>query len=263
MPRPAASVCALLVAFALLLAGSAHGVAYRALRGPIPHAAVHAYPAAHPAGVALVLHGGGWLATGDSALNQAMTLHDVALATKAGWTAINADYRPGITSVADTRSLYDWLRRRYGPRTPICVLGDSAGGHLGLMLAASRGDLDCVIGVAAPTDLTVMPEQSPLLWRLGVQPVFGSADLAQYSPIRLAPQMRAAVLLASVLDDHVVPVAQQRAFVATYPRARGLELRPGPGEFVHTKADRSDITRFDATAISFLRRVAAHKHRPA
>ena len=262
MPRAAAYVCAL-VAWALLIPGSAHAAAYRPLRGPIPHAAVHAYPAAHPAGVALVLHGGGWLATGDRTLNQTMTLHDVALATKAGWTAINADYRPGITSVADTTRLYDRLRRRYGPRTPICVLGDSAGGHLGLMLAASRGDLDCVIGVAAPTDLTVMPEQSPLLWRLGVQPVFGSADLAQYSPIRLVSRMRAAVLLASVLDDHIVPVAQQRAFVASYPRASGLELRPGADEFVHTRADRSDIARFGQTAISFLRRIAARDHRPA
>jgi len=261
VPRPAARLCALLAALVILLCGAAHAASYRALQGPIPQSAVRAYPAAHPAGVALVLHGGGWLATGDRALNQAMTLHDVGLATRAGWTAVNADYRPGVQSVADTIRLYDWLRDRYGRRTPICVFGDSAGGHLGLMLAARRRDLDCVIGVAAPTDLTVVERQSPMLWQLGVLPAFGNADLTRLSPILMVSRMRAPMLLATVQDDVIVPVAQQRAFLAAYRRARGLELRPGAGEFIHTTADKSDITRFDRAAVSFLRRVAAGKQR--
>jgi len=260
--RPAARLCALFAAVCLLLCGPAHAASYHALRGPIPKSAVRAYPAERPAGVALVLHGGGWQASGERALNQTMTLHDVGLATRAGWTAINADYRPGMQSVADTRRLYDWLRGRYGPRTPICVFGDSAGGHLGLMLAASRRDLDCVIAVAAPTDLTVVRQQSPMLWQLGVQPAFGVADLTRLSPIRLVSRMRAPMLLATVRDDAIVPLAQQREFLAAYRRACGMELRPGAGEFIHTSADRTDITRFDQAAVSFLRRVAAGKQHP-
>src|SRR3954452_7737199 len=89
-------------------------------------------PHGRPAGIVLVIHGGAWRAAGP----RTVALMDARARSFAGWGWAGAagDYRPFADSPGDVVRAYDAVRGRY-PNLPICAYGESAGGHLALMLA--------------------------------------------------------------------------------------------------------------------------------
>jgi len=231
---------AVALASALLPAASAFGLAV----------AVAPASTAPPHGVALVIHGGAWQASGPEAMASAHAA--VSLAKRAGWAAINLDHRPGAAAVSDVVAAYDQARRRSGDRAAICAIGQSSGGHLALMLAALRPGLACVVAVGAPTDLTTAQATAPFLFELGVRRSFPLDQLADYSPVALAERIRARVLLAAVVTDPIVPITQMLAYLAADPDAVGMLLPPGNAPFLHTSASAEAVRRFDAAAIALL-----------
>ena len=92
-------------------------------------------PHGRPAGVVLVIHGGAWRAAGP----RTVALMDARARTFAGWgwAAAVVDYRAFADAPGDVVRAYDAARERY-PGLPICAYGESAGGHLALMLAVRR-----------------------------------------------------------------------------------------------------------------------------
>ena len=102
-----------------------------------------------PKGVMMVIHGGGWSLHGPGAVASMRSRADRWRAE--GWRTLNVGYRPCADSVQDVRWFYDRARELWNTAGPFCVMGSSAGGHLALMLAASRPGVACAIAHAGPT----------------------------------------------------------------------------------------------------------------
>jgi acetyl esterase/lipase len=203
------------------------------------------YEVGRPAGpvrrVMLLVHGGGWFQVGLGAM--AMDREAAAAWRAAGWETVNIDYRACGRSVGDVVAMYDRVRRRVGPRMPICVEGESAGGHLALMLAIRRPRVACVIALAAPTDLRTGNASV----RRHAREAFGADRLRALSPVTGVRRVRARVLLATAEDDPYIPLTHARVFAtrlrAVRPRAfvTVAALGPGPLPFVHGTAARAAV----------------------
>src|SRR5215213_5547061 len=106
--------------------------------------------AAEARGTVLLFHGGGW--------NRVGPVPTAALAPKAasfraaGLRAQSLDYRRGDEGLIDVVAAVDEQLAAH-PNSPLCLYGESAGGHLALLAAAARPQVRCVITAAAPTDL--------------------------------------------------------------------------------------------------------------
>ena len=143
-------------------------------------------------------------------------------------------YDEGATGFREIKQVYSKVRQRY-PDLPVCVHGFSAGGNLGLMLAAREQGIDCVLALAAPTDLPALKDQGAgETYDLAVD-AFGEDQLADWSPVRDAKRIDAQVLLINAQSDPVVPVAQAREFVKARPGTQLVVIPPGsaPLDWLH------------------------------
>jgi acetyl esterase/lipase len=181
-----------------------------------------------------MIHGGGWRS--GSRTNQA---RQCAFLAERGLVAVTADYRlatgiPGTTWPAqlnDVQLAMRWVRAHAAEYhidpARICAEGESAGGHLALMLGVvtgiAPGDMqavlpgisphaDCVISLAGPSDLVKLAAFRPPL----IANLLGQQDTARMqdeaagaSPALLAhPGATVPTLLVHGLADPVVPLAQ-------------------------------------------------------
>jgi acetyl esterase/lipase len=185
----------------------------------------------HP--LVLVLHGGFWRAK--------YTLSTMAAAstalTAAGWASANVEYRrngPGAyrDMLDDVLAARGCLDAEPG-LGPIVALGHSAGGHLGLWLAAG-GAVAGVVGLGAVCDL-----EDAAAGRLGSRAVqellggevsdvpgaYGEADPGRKLPLGV-PQ----VLVHGVLDD-TVPIEHARRYAARAGSGCRLVELDGVGHF--------------------------------
>jgi acetyl esterase/lipase len=121
----------------------------------------------------LVIHGGSWK-RGDKSDWQ-YAARDLA---RGGFAVFVVNYRlapPGgdatyPTPVTDLHTAWAWMQqnaaRYHGDAKNIAVVGSSAGGHLGLLLASEMsGERDgpkAVVGLSPPTDLARMGAEGPL-----------------------------------------------------------------------------------------------------
>src|SRR5439155_25826464 len=126
------------IAFALVaIAGCGGGSQPSKPEQHVPHAsksvkAVKA-PASKPKGVMLIFSGGAWLASPPDEVAQ--TSHYAARYAKLGWLAVDVGYRPGAgQGFFDVTPPLDKAKLEH-PGLPICAVGESAGGPLGLWLA--------------------------------------------------------------------------------------------------------------------------------
>ena len=182
-------------------------------------------PHGRPTGVVLVIHGGAWRASGP----RTVALMDARARTFAGWgwAAAVVDYRAFADSPGDVVRAYDTARERY-PSLPICAYGESAGGHLALMLAVRR-PLRCVIDAAGPVDLPRLGGTPQADWvRAKALAAFG--DLRDASPTdsrRRHPRARARGLRRRRPDRPGQPGALPAARPARRARRRaGRRRRP-------------------------------------
>ena len=140
-----------------------------------------------------------------------------------GWAAAVVDYRGFADAPGDVVRAYDAARRRF-PGLPICAYGESAGGHLALMLAVRR-PLACVVDAAGPVDLPRLGGTPQADWvRAKALAAFG--DLRDASPTRHAAAIRAPVLAGYAAADRIVPASQGRYLKRALPRARVHRARP-------------------------------------
>ena len=170
--------------------------------------------------------------TGPEALAQESAT--VSWLTGLGWGVYNVDYRPGWLSVVDVVAAYDHLRSLY-PHAPMCALGQSAGGQLGMLLAASRRSLRCVVSEAGVSDLRAIPGTLPL-HALMVHVFHG--HLWEFSPVRLAAYIHGTLLCVGSSFDQVVPERQQLADIklarpGTVTMLLAGEPTPGGPSFAH------------------------------
>jgi acetyl esterase/lipase len=183
-------------------------------------------PDGTPAGLVMLLHGGGWQRS-DSGYEEQK---EAAKALEEeGYTTVAVGYDEGATGFSQVVQVYRTAREHY-PNLPICATGLSAGGHLALMLATREPDLTCVVTLSAPTDLTTLGEQDPEgdeAYEAAVT-AFGKDQLAKFSPVRYADRIRAKVLMIQAEDDPLDPPGQGQELAQALPAAQFLLLPSGP-----------------------------------
>jgi acetyl esterase/lipase len=158
---------------------------------------------AHARGVVMLIHGGAWVFTGPRTLERGQEGWFQAH----GWGTYDVDYRGGWPALADVLAGYRHLRKLEGPRTPICLQGQSAGATMAMLVAAARRSVACVISEAAITDLTTLPKRERHLLNKYVFP----NHLWAFSPVRVASAIHAPLLMAGAGTDKVVPERRQMA----------------------------------------------------
>jgi acetyl esterase/lipase len=221
-------------------------------------------PQAAPKGFVLVIHGGSWFLTGPRSL--ASESATVRWLTRLGWAVYDVDYRPGWLSVVDVVAAYDHLRSRY-PKAPMCAYGQSAGGQLAMLLAASRPTLECVVSAGGITDLRGIPTSDPV--RAVAQRVF-HRRLWEFSPVRMASYIHGTLLCAGSSFDRIVPEPEQLAAIKSARPQTSVMLLPGaptpggpsfshPPNFVHASVTPTARRRFREAVAHVLATAAAPK----
>jgi acetyl esterase/lipase len=208
---------------------------------------------ADPTGTVILVHASAWQGRYDDpyyhdAKREIYEFIGHQLAAR-GWRVVSIEYAAGEAGLGDVEAaVRSELADR--PGIPLCLYGESSGGHLSLLAAADIPQVSCVIAVGAPTDLTTWQPQAT---SSGLLPnvlgtiasvtasVFGTLTdtLRAWSPAYRARDTAADVLLAHESDDWIVPYAQEISFSERQPTARVLSIQgvaaqtPGAIERVH------------------------------
>lgn len=232
-----------------------------AAQDPAPSAPIVAAPA-HPRGTVVLVHSGAW--SGPSPRNQQLIAGHVGAAlVAAGYRSVSIDYERGAS--AGRASVHRAIRRERARSShgPLCVYGESAGGHLGLLAAEASDDVDCIATYGAPTDFHALraaaaahPERPGFAYTQDqlVEPVFGTApsDWRPWEPARSAARLRADLLLMMSRDDPIVPRNQLTGMHARVPTAR--TYLPPAGDL----DDQSDAYMHGTAAPAGRRAIARH-----
>jgi acetyl esterase/lipase len=238
-------------------------------RAPAPYELGAPTTGTRPHGVMMVVHGGAWTLAGPPMLSQARPEADQW--RNLGWATANVDYRVCGFSLQDTLLQYDLVRDKVGEDTPICLDGESAGGHLALMVAALRPDVACVLARAAPTDGETLGQQDVTdavtgkPSRAGSQQLatdmaraFGQGAIRAYSPVNYAKDFKARLLLVTVANDSLVPPAQATELAdrvtaanpGTYMKV--LAMAAGPTVWVHGGTTTAELSKLAGAEIELV-----------
>jgi dienelactone hydrolase len=216
-------------------------------------------------GVMILFHGGGWMFNGGGAAESLRAHADRWRAR--GWRTVNSSYRPCGLASADATAVYDTVRATYGAAAAVCTFGQSAGGQLALMVAASRpGGVYCVVDQAGPTDAPSLPGQLAYDPRDGgtqsIGPrwvynlmvgAFGQENLDDYSPAQFtgAGLTGTRILAATAARDPLVPYAQMTLLrdrmSAADPQAYvdTMQLAAGDKPFTHGQVSQKALAAYE------------------
>ncbi len=226
-------------------------------------------------GTMLLLHGGGWTdKRGDA--RRAMIVSSLAYLEQ-GWRVVNVSYTPPDDDggkrpkpkamLRDVVAFYDQVHKAFPG--PVCAAGDSAGGHLAVMLALARPQLSCAVANGAPLDLIALSRESKENSELGreqLEKMFGTdrKDLRYFSPNRRWDSSRdkTPVFLMVASDDPYVPKSQAAGFLKADPGAKVEILKsaeqgdPGSVEFVHGPVETDSLQLANIELTQFLDGIA-------
>lgn len=229
------------------------------MRGPVP-APVTADPDGPARATMIMVHGGGWGGPSDRAQRVLMEVPGKLLLRRS-WRVASITYAEGTAGLDDILTTVRAEIERRTSNGPLCLYGESSGGHLALVAAARLGDkIDCVIGVGAPADLPLYlatakagsDEHRFVADR--AREYFGTsdADLAPWDPVSLAGSVRADVLLIRARDDTFVPATQSASYAAAHPATRTVTLQAGGMTFVHGSISAKGRAAYEEAIASFV-----------
>jgi len=149
-----------------------------------------------------------------------------------GWRVISLDYRAGVDGLQD---VLDGARAELAAPAggPLCLYGESAGGHLALVAASQLSAVDCVVAAGAPLDLMAYVAEARASGDASrntiantIQAHFGTTPeaVARFDPVTLAHAISADLLLLRQDDDGLVPREQLDNFLAVRPTAQHVDL---------------------------------------
>lgn len=214
-------------------------------------------------GTVLAMHGGGWLWSGAQFLRSMDD--DVQRWRDRGYTVVNATYMPGRQSIKDAVDFEDGiLKSRMGGK-PTITTGESAGGHLALMVAAKRRKVDLAVGQGAPTSLTKIADEVPAGLGEWVRMNWTRDEMVRDSPMTYADSIHGKVLLGASQGDTGL-VQHSRDFKAARPETRFMEMPVGDdqGPFIHHNVDSGVLPNFYRAEGEMARKaVKAHYRDPS
>jgi acetyl esterase/lipase len=186
-----------------------------------------------PRGLLMLLHGGGWLPNFELYRDQ-LVLADMF--QEDDFATVAVGYGEGAEGFSQIEDVYAEAKERY-PGVPICAIGQSAGGHLALMLATREPDLACVVDMAGPTNLTSLDPEEDKKGFGYAEDAFGRDAFEEFSPVLYADQIKARVLMILAENDPLIPIEQGYELEEALPGAELIVLPPGPGPFIHSGVD--------------------------
>jgi acetyl esterase/lipase len=173
----------------------------------------------------ILIHGGGWM-QGD----QKVHAETAKLLQAKGYTVASITYRKGSipTAYSDVKKALAYFKANYRVG-PIAAWGDSAGGHLSLLLGTQK-KVQAVVAWSPPTSLVrfkLMPAMfgkaaSPEFWGSYVYSVMGTSNKKSYaalSPLHNLKKGSAPVFLSYFKTDAVDSTEQGKPFVAKARKA--------------------------------------------
>ena len=229
-------------------------------------------PVGSARGTMILVYGGGW--AGHSARRaQALMTAPGELFRQRGWRVVSIDYEAGTAGLLNlVDAARDELARKTGGG-PLCIYGESSGAQLALVAASQLRWIDCVVGVGAPTDLALYESEGrsdadPRVRQVAerMSAFFGTTPdaLGPWSPVMLAPAIRADVMLVRERDDALVGPEHAARFQALRPTTQLVTLEAGDAadpstQFVHGTVSEAGRARYASAIGSFAdRAVAAH-----
>ena len=196
----------------------------------------------------MLLHGGGWHRSLPAYRGMVELGETIQVG---GYATVAIGYDPGARGFRQIEQIYDEAKERY-PEIPICAIGQSAGGHLALMLATREPDLDCVINVAGPTDLTTLASKGPLKassWRW--TPSAGTLLPSSAQP-SWPTRFKARVLMVMAANDDLVPIEQGEELAELLPDSELIVLPAGSAPFLHSGVDQAAFAEANLRQQEFL-----------
>lgn len=216
-----------------------------------PHQTLDLYlPASQPAPLVLWVHGGGWKSSDKSWIL-------VPYLVAKGYAVASINYRYSSEAIfpaqiQDANEALNFLlhhAEEYGlDKNRVAVAGDSAGGHLALLLGLARDEGGfgadanvrprAVIDFFGPTDFTVFTEAPPAGAEDVITQLLGASprdrpDLAKAaSPVTYVTAASPPVLILHGDKDSVVPASQSRVLADLLKKAEvpvDLVMIPGAG----------------------------------
>jgi acetyl esterase/lipase len=197
-----------------------------------------------PAGgwpVVLAIHGGGWRKFDKTEYEPQVdpTLLAAGFAVVAPNYTLSAPGRPSWPrNLDELRQAVRWVKENapafgFNP-AEVAAMGESAGGHLALMLGTSPGPVDssgatarvdAVVDYFGPTDLAALYQESraaapAVLQYLGGTPLELPGQYADASPVGHVSAASAPVLIAQGTGDDTVPLAQSQELVQALNTAK-------------------------------------------
>ena len=200
--------------------------------GAMPRS-VNSTSAKSPKGTVLIVHGGGWKQTSDAEIS---LMRPIAKAfNDAGWSTRIQAQHGGLRSYADVINGVASLKKSIGSG-PLCLYGESSGGHLALLTAAAMGDrVRCVIAAAAPTWLDIPGDTGDHQYVRGLAiSAFTERALGVFSPLAYAAQTRAQILMVHAENDPLIAPWQAQMYAALKPGTRTVLLPPGDVRWIHS-----------------------------
>ena len=184
-------------------------------------------------GTVVLIHGGGWMGHDVRGRDHLVDEPGAGLVTR-GWRVVSIDYEEDRRGLRDVLRAVDRELARTTAHGPLCLYGESAGGHLALVAAARRRRVGCVIALGAPTDLVryeadAAASSDPDVRALGerMASLFGTtaAELRRWNPVALTPSLRADVLLLHERGDPLITLSQVTRFQRARPTTQSRELQ--------------------------------------
>ena len=150
-----------------------------------------------------------------------------------GWPATFDDVRTGLRRIV----------QHHPAASRRILVGHSAGGHLGLWVAATEPTplVDAVVALAPIADLTAMSrtfgdDDNPVHNLLGGTPQ-GHPDRYDLADPALLPTPRASVHLLHGVTDTLVPIEQSLSYARRHTGTRVTELRCAHFELIDPRSD--------------------------
>jgi acetyl esterase/lipase len=223
--------------------------------GADPDQVAEIWPSAVDAPLIVVLHGGFWkqqydrshcrgLAASLAQLGSTVVLLEYRrVGGGGGWPATFDDVRTGLRKIV----------QHHPAASRRILVGHSAGGHLGLWVAATepRPLVDAVVALAPIADLTAMARtfgnrDNPVHDLLGGTPD-GHPDRYDLADPSLLPTPRASVHLLHGVADTLVPIEQSLHYARRHEGTQLTELRCAHFELIDPRSEAFSAVR-DAVA---------------
>lgn len=226
-------------------------------------------PASTVRGTMIMVHAGGWTGHDEYAQDQLMERPGQQLLAL-GWRIVSLDYDEGTTGLQDVLNAAGSELARRTSDGPVCIYGESAGGHLALVAASRLRAIDCVIALGAPTDLGLYQQEAAAsadgrlkLVAYQMSRFFGTTDAenAPWDPASLAPRIQSDVMLFRENDDAVVSPQHNLNFAASRITTQSVNLAAGGQDdgFVHGTVSTAGRDLYRSAIAAFLGRVVVSR----